>query len=446
MSVDRALFILLFHRRGLRHTKQPQSKTVHPLQPSQHLAPSPGTRWWAQYIPAPHSGPGTITWHSTHWPHTLGLATAGTRWQAQYTPAPHAGPGNSWHKVAGTVHTGPTHWAWQQLAPSPGIAHTGPTPWAWQQLAPSSGARWWAQYTPAPHSGPETASTVTGHNHWSTGRHSGTVLALAPHTLGPATAGTSTTHKSGGQWAKVHIYGQHMRPALSLYTKMWAAPKVLKWEKCTETSRHSSHWLGTAHTRWWVHTRPTHTGLAIATTNTAHKEVGNAKSATQQAKRIPGGVHTRSMYIYRHTHTGLATATTIIAHEEVGNAESASQKAKCTMVLREHPSDQCAWHQHARPGRARQQWGQKIQDRLGWNERENPGKDRQWHDTRGVEKGWGRLGQQLGEESSTELNWRTKLGKPEVTNEGKTRWRKKGLREDGGEGGKRDWLSALLIL
>ena len=139
------------------------------------------------------------------------------------------------------------------------------------------------------------------------------------------------------------------------------------------------------------------------------------KCQTQQEKCIPVGC-THQVHIYMQTHTGLATATTIIAHEEVGNAESASQKAKCTMVLREHPSDQCAWHQHARPGQARQQWGKKY--RTDWDEMrgKTPGKI-----DNGEEKGWGRLGQQLGAESSTELNWRTKPGQSEVTNEGMAR-------------------------
>ena len=154
--------------------------------------------------------------------------------------------------------------------------HTSPTLWAWQQLALSLG----------------TTTEVLA----------GAILALAPHTLGPATAGTATTHKSGGQRAKVHIYGQHIRPALSLYTKMWAAPKVLKWGKCTETGRHSSHRLGTAHTGWWVHTRPTHTGLATATTNAARKQVGNAKMPNPAGKMHTGGVYTPGPYVYTNTH------------------------------------------------------------------------------------------------------------------------------------------------
>ena len=75
----------------------------------------------------------------------------------------------TWHKVVGTVHTGPALWAWQHLAPSPGIVRTGPTLWAWQQLAQggrhsthrphmlglaTAGTRWQAQCTPAPHTGP----------------------------------------------------------------------------------------------------------------------------------------------------------------------------------------------------------------------------------------------------------------------------------------------------
>ena len=243
--------------------------------------------------------------HSTHRPRTLGLATAGTRWRAQYTPAPHTGPGNSWHHRL-AQHTPPPH-------PGPGnsqhhhqaqggghsahqphtlglatastiirhkevgTVHTSPTLWAWQQLALSLG----------------TTTEVLA----------GAILALAPHTLGPATAGTATTHKSGGQRAKVHIYGQHIRPALSLYTKMWAAPKVLKWGKCTETGRHSSHRLGTAPTGWWVHTRPTHTGLATATTNAARKQVGNAKMPNPAGKMHTGGVYTPGPYVYIYTNT-----------------------------------------------------------------------------------------------------------------------------------------------
>ena len=102
----------------------------------QQLAVSPSTRWRAagivhtsgQSTPAPQTGPGNSQQchpaqgggqrapytpvGSPHRPHTLGQATASTVTQHKVT-----GSGQHTHRWA--VHTGPTHWARQQLAVSP---------------------------------------------------------------------------------------------------------------------------------------------------------------------------------------------------------------------------------------------------------------------------------------------------------------------------------------